>query len=732
MNINQNVILLSSNNSISYNNSDNEDNKNNEFFQPISYRKSINTNIFPNYVLKNEIEDKENKIKQMYEHALFAFNEKKYETIITIITHNEKFFFKNSESSFNMLKMKIRAKLKLLKIMFEPIYFGKNKIKYTYKIEKELLCIQKDFDKLMEINDNNIDKQQEEICNQIYCHMLLYYSILWKIRNDYVKSLSYICLALNLLKIFFLKYGKANEIGTYSIYCKIYLFFIYLLILDNNIDLAISYEDNLFNLINVSFKILQDDEKNIYNKKFYIYLFINFLFFGFCFEYIGKPIESMNAYKFAYDLLKNESFFSEEKYFELIVSLYYQISLKAHNKFEKEIKEIKIQSNNKEKKEEILSLISNGYTINPNKFKKVENKIENNILSPSITEKINNLDKELEILVYTNRDFNKELNTKKKRNISPKTKDNLRNYKIYSTLLTKDYTDLILKNNVYINDPEGEKETIEKINSYLYHRMTITNNNNYIKQNSYKNNINNTQLTKRTFNFKRVQSENILTIKGNLNNNKEIKKKKTKFKNLNKNNSSNSLFSITKPLSNDFEKRNKSGRALSKNYFSKYMKLEKLTSQELEFQKTLLNIRSRQSKYYFAQNSKDMIFNEENSKKKAFKSYFFIKNNLSEKRIKYSSSSKNQIYEMDPEKLYNKLFHRRKRNLVTTSFNKVFKNYQKKTLIERKEHEKCDDINYIKLRNEKNIIKLNGQIDNISQMIKKRKKELKKNKKINN
>ena len=60
--------------------------------------------------------------------------------------------------------------------------------------------------------------------------------------------------------------------------------------------------------------------------------------------------------------------------------------------------------------------------------------------------------------------------------------------------------------------------------------MTITNNNNYIEQNSYKNNINNTQLTKRTFNFKRVQSENILTIKGNLNNNKEIKKKKQNLK----------------------------------------------------------------------------------------------------------------------------------------------------------------------------------------------------------
>jgi hypothetical protein len=43
----------------------------------------------------------------------------------------------------------------------------------------------------------------------------------------------------------------------------------------------------------------------------------------------------MNSYKFAYDLLKNENFLSDEKYFELIVSLYYQISLKVHNKTEK-------------------------------------------------------------------------------------------------------------------------------------------------------------------------------------------------------------------------------------------------------------------------------------------------------------------------------------------------------------------------------------------------------------
>jgi hypothetical protein len=82
--------------------------------------------------------------------------------------------------------------------------------------------------------------------------------------------------------------------------------------------------------------------------------------------------------------------------------------------------------------------------------------------------------------------------------------------------------------------------------------MTITNNN--IEQNYSKKNINNRPLTTRKFNFKRVKSENILTIKNNLNNNIENKRKKTKRKNINKNRSSNNLFSITRPLSNDFEK----------------------------------------------------------------------------------------------------------------------------------------------------------------------------------
>ncbi len=704
-------------NSISENNSQSDNNRIEELNPQINYRRSNSLNFIQGFFLKNEMENQEKKIKRIYKYTLIAFNEKKYDKVISIISNNENLFYKNSPNSFNMLKMKIRVKLKRIKIIYEQIYLGKNKIQYTYLIEKELLSIQQDFDKLMDINDNS-NEIQEEICNQIYCHILLDYSILWKLRKDYLKSLSYVNLGLNLLKIFFLKYGKANEIGTYSIYCKLYLLCIHLLILDTNIDLAINYENNLFNLLNICFKILKDKEKNVYLKKLSEYLFINFVFFGICFEYIGKTIESMNAYKFAYDLLKNENLFSNKKFYDLITNIYHQINLKIQNKENNTIRTLEINKFYNDKKEK-LSMIANGYKINPYKFKKVENNIMNNILSPQIKENIKTLDKELEILVYSNKNFNKEL-YKNNKHLSPEIKNNLKNYKIYSTLLSKEHKDLILKNNFYLNDPEGEKETIDRINSYLCNKMTITNYNNK-EQNSFKN-LSNTPNKKKKLIFKRVNSENILPIKKNIKFLKEKNNKIPKSKILHNNKSSISLFSISRPLNNDFEKKNLTGRNLSRNFFTKYMKLEKLTTQELDFQKTLLNIRSSESKYYFSQHSKEMLFSEENAEKKAIKSYLFIQNKFEkEKKFDFENKKKTNI---NSEKSHNNIFQKKK-NLFTNSFNKVFKNYKNQFLKDRREQEKCDDIIYVQLRNENNILKLDSEIDYLSKVIKKKKNEQK-------
>ena len=189
-------------NSISENNSQSDNNKNEELNPQINYRRSNSLNFIQGFFLKNEMEAQEKKIKRIYKYTLIAFKEKKYDKIISIISNNENLFYKNSPNSFNILKMKIRVKLKRIKIIYEQIYLGINKIQYTNLIEKQLLSIQQDFDKLMDINDNS-NEIQEEICNQIYCHILLDYSILWKLRKDYLKSLSYVNLGLNLLKIFF-------------------------------------------------------------------------------------------------------------------------------------------------------------------------------------------------------------------------------------------------------------------------------------------------------------------------------------------------------------------------------------------------------------------------------------------------------------------------------------------------------------------------------------------------
>ena len=250
--------------------------------------------------------------------------------------------------------------------------------------------------------------------------------------------------------------------------------------------------------------------------------------------------------------------------------------------------------------------------------------------------------------------------------------------------------------------------------------MTITNYNNK-EQNSFKN-LSNTPNRKKKLIFKRVNSENILPIKINLKFLKEKNNKIPKSKILHNNKSSKSLFSISRPLNNDFEKKNLTGRNLSRNFFTKYMKLEKLTTQELDFQKTLLNIRSSESKYYFSQHSKEMLFSEENAEKKAIKSYLFIQNKFKkEKKFDFENKKKNNI---NSEKSYNIIFQKKK-NLFTNGFNKVFKNYQNQFLKDRREQEKCDDINYVNLRNEKNILKLDSEIDYLSKVIKKKKNEQK-------
>ena len=79
--------------------------------------------------------------------------------------------------------------------------------------------IQQDFEKMISLSNGN-SQIQEEKSIQLYSKILFYYSYLWRLKDNYIKALSYLTLALNLLKIYFLKFGFALEQSIYSIYGK--------------------------------------------------------------------------------------------------------------------------------------------------------------------------------------------------------------------------------------------------------------------------------------------------------------------------------------------------------------------------------------------------------------------------------------------------------------------------------------------------------------------------------
>ena len=315
---------------------------------------------------------------------------------------------------------------------------------------------------------------------------------------------------------------------------------------------------------------------------------------------------------------------------------------------------------------------------------------------------IKRLDLELERFVYSNKDFNNP-NSKEK---SPKTKNHLCNYELYSKLLTEEYKDFIIKNdNLQLNNPEKEKEAIEKINKYINKKIEMQ----MSKSKSEK-----------IINPDEVILEEVFINKNDsdvLNKIKNYKKNKIKSFSKGKLNllttRTPSLFRISKKeLPFDFERKYLDKNLLSKNYYNKYMRLEKLTSQELNFQKTLLGFKSQFSKNFFSQNSNDLFLSEDDIENSIQRKYNLINNSIKDSLIK-------------------KKFDKEKEELTNVNenseilYNKVFKNYIQKMKKEREEKKKCNDPVYVRKRNENQLLKINDEIDFISQNLEEKKIKLK-------
>ena len=427
-------------------------------------------------------------LEHLYDGFLEKYKKKEYSELITEVEAKEELFYVNSIESFNIYILKIKSIIRLMinnyyKAIIKENHTGDNIAKeYTTKILNEF--------KKIKTLINQKSKYENEIITQVYCKFLIFLSLYESRKDNRLKSLSYIILGINMMKIYFIKDNIAMDIKTYFNYLKLILLLINNLIGDND------FKGSVF-FINLGFKILNIIFRNIhYNKlpkKYYIkaidYSSFNYIYSGICFEYNTSNLKlCMDCFIQANYLLEksnsnnNSSPFSSifknrnnrlkyENIFYLVSNSTIKSIKNELKKKEKELeffmlktkeekeKEEKLNKNISEKKEKLM-LISHGLSTNNKKFLPVEEKIYNNILTQKVKINIEKTDKELSDFAYNNKGI--------KNNISNKIKFNLSRFEIYNDLLSEKFREFVVKNRLLkLNTPKNILDNLNKIRTYI-------------------------------------------------------------------------------------------------------------------------------------------------------------------------------------------------------------------------------------------------------------------------
>jgi hypothetical protein len=569
-----------------------------------------NIEIYFNNIQKRrqEEEEKEQKLIFFYHKLTGSYKNKNYQNIVREIENLKVLFRHSSEISLKLYILKMRCLLKTIKEQYyKLIIVNDQKINLT-EIMKKIYKIKREFESLTDyINPYNLSNYEDII--QIYSKFLLYLSIVCKLREEYLKGMSYTTMGVNLMKIFFIRKKVAKSIKTYIIYCQLLLMLINSLICDKNYTTAIFYSQILFKVLNVFFKmILKKKLPKKYYLKFLEFTGINFLFTGICLEqneiiynnetcyYVYKQANYFLGLidpkgKFNYIPKPNTTQQNDENR-ALILS---QIILEKYKEmFDKEkiLNKLLLNSNkeNSIKKDKVIDMeiIENMRT---ERYKPIEDKIYNNILTQNTQNHIEKLDNELISVVYQQKDEQ----TMQPTTLSSKSKKYLYNFELYNILMSNNFRNYIIKSNrLHFNNPLKEKQSIESLQRYLNKNIKINDNSDLRsrisnKRNSMKLDSDNS-LEKKKFNLKFLEKSNIKNQQKIILNKNIIQRYPLKNKSL----SSHNIFSlknIVSPKKNEnSEKRTTLNPFIS--YNQKYNKsnkfiIERNISNKLLFSKNL-------------------------------------------------------------------------------------------------------------------------------------------------
>jgi len=442
----------------------------------------------------------EEQLSLLLEVFMTSYSKKTYVDLIKDIEEKENLLCSNSILSFKILILKIKCLVKLLLKEYNNIL--QLRVHNFHEVDNIIQKIQNEFHKISKIIIKN-NSYEYEILTQSYCKFLYLLSKISFKKEDYIKSLGFLTLGVNMLKIFMLRKKIATTIQTYKIYSKLLLSIVNILIGDNNYEQALFFCRLLIKVIEVSQKFIYninngDNEKKV--SVFTIKKFINFggcayLYAGCCFEQLDQEIEAFEAYKQAKyfldkaslsgNILKTANIVSINNSCNCLASdVFNKLNLKFQkDKMDRLHEQQTLELLKKKQKYQLLQnerqfrlhLVANGYIGDPFKYVDLEKKIERKLFPSHIQNDLDKIDDELISFVYTYfNKKNKNAQSSHRNKMSLKTKQLISRYELYNILLSKDFRDFVMKTKkLQFNNPKKGSESISTIQSYLNNKMEI-------------------------------------------------------------------------------------------------------------------------------------------------------------------------------------------------------------------------------------------------------------------
>ena len=448
---------------------------------------------------EDNINYKEKQLSLLLDTFQNSFSKKSYRDLIKDIEEKEDLLSQNSLMSFEIKILKLKGLLKILTEEYNIFLQSKNK--HFHELDVLIQKIKNEFNLISILLIYN-EAYVFEITTQIYSKFLYLLAKISIKKEDFLKSLGYVTLGINILKIYFIKKKVASNIKTYKIYCKLVIELINILIGDQNYEQALYYIRLLFKIIEISIKFMYNIDKTSNKKipiatikKFLTFGAIGYIYTGCCLEKLDDSIQAFEAYKQAKYFFKkgsklgisfqnlnsisinNSCSFLAEEVFEKLKLKFERDKIDRLNtqkrlEMQRKKEEYELLQNEKSMK---LKYIANGLGSDPFKLEAMENKLNKKIFPSSVVNNLEKIDDELTSFVFSYFHKNKKDNISSYNNkMSTNTKKNLSRYKIYNILMSKNFREFIMKNEkLQFYNPKTGSNSISIFQRHLNNKMKI-------------------------------------------------------------------------------------------------------------------------------------------------------------------------------------------------------------------------------------------------------------------